>query len=199
MAKFLFKSSRCQWVKFCSRVEFSWVTDIPVMMSQCRCTRSLTIKHCKSWCNQHWLVHDPVANFLYTVKCYQMHSQQNHPLKICTTTYLLTFFYNVGRWVLSSLFKICFWSSNWWTVIISLENSLALNRWQDIVKRPGGRLNIKMPSYQYRDSHVKDKTVSPTVLSLTWESKYMPGKDGLYIETGPSPQKQSCPTIYVHE
>ena len=25
---------------------------------------------------------------------------------------------------------------------------------------PGGRLNIKMLSYQYRDSHVKDKTVS---------------------------------------
>ena len=38
---------------------------------------------------------------------------------------------------------------------------------------PGGRLNIKMPSYQYRDSHVKDKTVSPTVLSLTWESPYL--------------------------
>ena len=37
----------------------------------------------------------------------------------------------------------------------------------------GGRLNIKMPSYQYRDSHVKDKTVSPTVLSLTWESPYL--------------------------
>ena len=31
----------------------------------------------------------------------------------------------------------------------------------------GGPLNMKMPSYQYRDSHVKDKTVSPTVLSLT--------------------------------
>ena len=40
-----------------------------------------------------------------------------------------------------------------------------------------------MPSYQYKDSHVKDKTVSPTVLSLTWES--IPGKDGFYIETGP--------------
>ena len=38
---------------------------------------------------------------------------------------------------------------------------------------PGSRLNIKMSSYQYRDSHVKDKTVSPTVLSLTWESPYM--------------------------
>ena len=24
----------------------------------------------------------------------------------------------------------------------------------------GGQLNIKMPSYQYRDPHVKDKTVS---------------------------------------
>ena len=37
----------------------------------------------------------------------------------------------------------------------------------------GGGLNIKMPSYQYGDSHVKDKTVSPTVLSLTWESPYL--------------------------
>ena len=39
-------------------------------------------------------------------------------------------------------------------------------------KEPGGPLNIKM-SYQYWDSHVKDKTVSPTVLSLTWESPYL--------------------------
>ena len=31
----------------------------------------------------------------------------------------------------------------------------------------GGRLNITMQSYQYKDSHVKDKTVSPTVLYLT--------------------------------
>ena len=40
-------------------------------------------------------------------------------------------------------------------------------------KRSGGGLNIKMSSYQYRDPHVKDKTVSPTVLSLTWESPYL--------------------------
>ena len=50
---------------------------------------------------------------------------------------------------------------------------------------PGGRLNIKMPSYQYRDFHVKDKTVSPTILSLTWESPYT-WERRLYIETGPS-------------
>ena len=28
------------------------------------------------------------------------------------------------------------------------------------VKEPGDRLNIKMSSYQYRNLHVKDKTVS---------------------------------------
>ena len=33
-----------------------------------------------------------------------------------------------------------------------------------------GRLNTNMPFYQCMDSHVKDTTVSPTVLSLTWES-----------------------------
>ena len=49
---------------------------------------------------------------------------------------------------------------------------------------PGGRLNIKMSSYQYRDSHVKDKTVSPTVLSLTWESPYL-GKTVFILNQGP--------------
>ena len=49
---------------------------------------------------------------------------------------------------------------------------------------PGGHLNIKMPSYQYRDSHVKDKTVSPTVLSLTWESPYL-GKTVFILRRGP--------------
>ena len=39
--------------------------------------------------------------------------------------------------------------------------------------KPGGHLNIKMLCYQYRDSHVKYKTVSPTVLSLTRESPYL--------------------------
>ena len=52
----------------------------------------------------------------------------------------------------------------------------------------GGRLNINMPSYQHRDSHVKDKTVSPTVLSLTWESPY-PGKTVFISRRGPVRQK----------
>ena len=29
-----------------------------------------------------------------------------------------------------------------------------------VLEEPGGRLNIKMSSYQYRNTHVKDKTVS---------------------------------------
>ena len=48
---------------------------------------------------------------------------------------------------------------------------------------PRGRLNIKMPSYQYRDSHAKDKTISPTVLSLTWESPYL-GKTVFILRWG---------------
>ena len=43
-----------------------------------------------------------------------------------------------------------------------------------------------MPSYHYRDSHVKDKTVSPTVLSLTWESPYL-GKKVFILRRGPGP------------
>ena len=41
-----------------------------------------------------------------------------------------------------------------------------------------------MLSYQYSDSHVKDKTVSPTVLSLTWESPYL-GKTVFILRQGP--------------
>ena len=39
-------------------------------------------------------------------------------------------------------------------------------------KAPGPRLNIKTIFPRYGDSHVKDKTVGETVLSLTWESLY---------------------------
>ena len=49
---------------------------------------------------------------------------------------------------------------------------------------PRDRLNIKMRSYQYRDSHVKDKTVSPTILSLTWQSPYL-GKTVFILRRGP--------------
>ena len=49
--------------------------------------------------------------------------------------------------------------------------------------RVGAALNIKKPSYQYRDSHVKDKTVSPIVLSLTWESPYL-GKTVFILRRG---------------
>ena len=47
----------------------------------------------------------------------------------------------------------------------------------------GGRLRIKMSSYQYRDPHVKDKTVS-TVLSLQMESPYL-GKTVFILRQGP--------------
>ena len=47
-----------------------------------------------------------------------------------------------------------------------------------------GRLNIRMPSYQYNGHHAKDRTVSPTVLSLTWESPYL-GKTVFILRRGP--------------
>ena len=37
---------------------------------------------------------------------------------------------------------------------------------------PGPHLNIKTVFPKYGDFHVKDKTVSETVISLTWESPY---------------------------
>ena len=45
----------------------------------------------------------------------------------------------------------------------------------------GGRLNIKIPSHQYRNSHVKDKTASLTVLP---ESPYL-GKTVFILRWGP--------------
>ena len=50
------------------------------------------------------------------------------------------------------------------------------------LKTAGGRLNIKMSSYQHRHLHIKDKTVSrPSYLQ---HGNPILGKDGLYIETG---------------
>ena len=47
----------------------------------------------------------------------------------------------------------------------------------------GDCLNIKISSYQYRDPHVEEKDHLMTVLSLLGIP--IPGKDSLYIETGP--------------
>ena len=49
-----------------------------------------------------------------------------------------------------------------------------------IHKQAGGSLNIKMSSNQYRDPHIKDKTV----LSLTWESPYLE-KTVIILRWGP--------------
>ena len=54
-------------------------------------------------------------------------------------------------------------------ITITIKTNKTSRKFRDL----GDRLNIKMPSYQYWDSNVKDKTVSPTVLSLTWESPYI--------------------------
>ena len=77
-------------------------------------------------------------------------------------------------------------------------NSYTVRQHLCIETGPGGRLNIKMP---YKDSHVKDKTVSPTVLSLTWESPYL-GKTVFILEqaqilwvTGLMTSYLSCTTI----
>ena len=55
-------------------------------------------------------------------------------------------------------------------LIQPLINSMTL--WQGLSKEAGPHLNIKTVFPRYGDSHVKDKTVGETVLSLTWESLY---------------------------
>ena len=78
---------------------------------------------------------------------------------------------------------MCHGSSTAGTPAKFQSNALFLKLSQNL-KRSMGRPNIKMRSYQYRDSHVKDKTVSPTVLSLTWESPYL-GKTVFILKRDP--------------
>ena len=49
-----------------------------------------------------------------------------------------------------------------------------------------------MPSYQYRDFHVKDKTVGDFNIEIP-----IPGKDGLYIESGPWITWRLCDVTWV--
>ena len=69
--------------------------------------------------------------------------------------------------------------------------------WKRCGNSSGGCLSIKMPSYQYGHSHVKDKTVSPTVLSLTWESPYL-GKMFLKLRQGPGGHCWSIVLVLCH-
>ena len=45
----------------------------------------------------------------------------------------------------------------------------------------GGRLNMNISSYQYKDHHVKDMSRDRLIFNMGIP---IPGKDGLYIETG---------------
>ena len=47
------------------------------------------------------------------------------------------------------------------------------------ILHPGPCLNIKTVFSRHGDSHVKDKTVAETILSLTWESLYW--QEGIFI------------------
>ena len=71
-------------------------------------------------------------------------------------------------------------------VFCIVNEIIYIHCWWRVLLQTGGRLNIKMSSYQYRDSHVKDKTVSPTVLSLTWKSPYV-NKTVFILRRGPDP------------
>ena len=55
-------------------------------------------------------------------------------------------------------------------------------RWLSWLLCSGERLNTMMSSYQYRDSHYKDKTVSWT--SFLYNANLYTWKDCLYVETG---------------
>ena len=71
----------------------------------------------------------------------------------------------------------------WWycsTLVLVMVHCLMLPRHS---QEAGSCLNIKTVFPRYGDSHVKDKTVSETILSLTWESLYW--IDGIFNWDGP--------------
>ena len=65
----------------------------------------------------------------------------------------------------------------------NFHRTLALPLAGRITTASGGRLNIKMSSYQYRDPHVIDKTVLRPFYRQHGNPIHR--KDGPYIETGP--------------
>ena len=88
--------------------------------------------------------------------------------------------------MLIALLTLCGLQGQWWgTLMLSFMSDWKIwwiNSWV-VCYKGCVTFNIKMSSYQYRDPHVKDKTVSPTVLSLTWESPY-PGKTVFILNRG---------------
>ena len=72
------------------------------------------------------------------------------------------------------------------------RNHLCINVWWwTALSELGGRIIIKMSSYQYMDPHVKDRTVSrPSYLK---HGSHHIWEDGVYIETGPRvPRDNGC-------
>ena len=66
--------------------------------------------------------------------------------------------------------------------------------WKVKTLSSGGYLNIKMPSYKYRDSHYKGKTVSS--LSYSYNENAHTWKDGgLYLKQGPTISEFICKFI----
>ena len=78
---------------------------------------------------------------------------------------------------------------------VTWTNDDHVHWWMDL--KDQGPLSIKMPSYQYRDSHVKDETVSATVLSLTLENPRL-GKTVFILRRGPGRQDLCRNTMSLH-
>ena len=84
-------------------------------------------------------------------------------------------------WIICHMHMQYRWGTLWWNSMKALSIWLAPIC---AVKPPGPCLNIKTVFPMYGDSHVKDKTVGETVLSLTWEIPILVRRH-LYIETAP--------------
>ena len=126
---------------------------------------------------------------------------QNWPHAVCMATLYINsgwywytntrkWYLTVGHyWFMSWVLFVWLWQSSLLPVPIrGLHVSVWLGEYTlcdgvGVSWRPGDRLNIEMLSYRCRDSNVKDKTVSPTVLSLTWESPYL-GKTVFIMRRG---------------
>ena len=114
--------------------------------------------------------------------------------------------HSINLWLMKLTVKVCMiyiWSNisgrYWKQQCNQLCQYTIAETWRRIAQwnhlmRPGPHLNIKTVFPRYGDSHVKHKTVSETVLSLTWESLYW--EDNIFILRRPPGPHLNIKTVF---
>ena len=170
-----------------------------VLSWEWRCSWSSVDRRCSNyiWLINNFSSYKGVNTFFYLeVLRYYFSSSM---ILLCHRVFILSTLYcHIPKTVFTRSYQSIFWNENMHYKEIHIEycynlilisdrsalmkmDSLAAS-WQQAISQTydypvhkctsGPRLNIKTVFPRYGDSHVKDKMVGETVLSLTWESIY---------------------------